>query len=119
MWETRMWCGTPTAWTILQNDDPDHLGARCNALPEHQMALVTSDFVSFREISGRGCRRRRGRPWTAGAAIGGGQTRAGLARPGPAQITSTGGCSCSRERSLHVHSDAWAMWQQFSPRAAC
>ena len=31
-----------TTWTILQNDDPNHLGMRCNALPGHQMALITS-----------------------------------------------------------------------------
>ena len=30
----------PTTWTILQNNDPNHLGLRCNALPEHQMALI-------------------------------------------------------------------------------
>ena len=35
-------CGHLTTWTILQKDDPDHLGMRCNALPEHQMALITS-----------------------------------------------------------------------------
>ena len=29
-------------WTILQNDDSNHLGLRCNAFPEHQMALITS-----------------------------------------------------------------------------
>ena len=40
--------GTPTAWTTLQNDDPDHLGLRCNALPEHQMALITSDCGATR-----------------------------------------------------------------------
>ena len=40
-------CGAPTAWTVLQNDDADHLGMRCNALPEHQMALITSDHVPF------------------------------------------------------------------------
>ena len=28
-----------TTWTVLQNDGPDHLGLRCNALPWHQMAL--------------------------------------------------------------------------------
>ena len=37
----------PTTWTILQNDDPCHLGLRCNALPEHQMALITSGCVPF------------------------------------------------------------------------
>ena len=38
----------PTTWTILQNDDPNHLGLRCNAFLEHQMALITSGCVPFR-----------------------------------------------------------------------
>ena len=29
-------------------DDPNHLGLRCNALPEHQMALITSGCVPLR-----------------------------------------------------------------------
>ena len=29
-------------------DDPNHLGMRCIALPEHQMALITSGCVPFR-----------------------------------------------------------------------
>ena len=29
-------------------DDPSHLRLRCNALPEHQMALITSGCVPFR-----------------------------------------------------------------------
>ena len=32
----------PTTLTILLNDDPNHLGLRCNALRAHQMALITS-----------------------------------------------------------------------------
>ena len=32
----------PTTWTALQKDDPNHLELRCKALPEHQMALITS-----------------------------------------------------------------------------
>ena len=32
-------------WTILQNYGPNHLGLRYNALPEHQMALITSVCV--------------------------------------------------------------------------
>ena len=34
-----------TTWTILQNDDPNHLGMRCNALPGHKMAPITSGCV--------------------------------------------------------------------------
>ena len=34
--------GTLTTWTILQNDDPNHLGLWYNALPEHQTALIAS-----------------------------------------------------------------------------
>ena len=30
-------CGAPITWTIIQNDGPNHLGLRCNALPGHQM----------------------------------------------------------------------------------
>ena len=32
----------PTTWTILRHDGPDPLGLWCNALPEHQMALIAS-----------------------------------------------------------------------------
>ena len=35
----------PTTWTIIQRDGPNHLGLRCNLLPEHHMALITSDCV--------------------------------------------------------------------------
>ena len=41
-------CGHPTTWTIFQQDGPNHLGLRCNALHEHQMALITSGCVPFR-----------------------------------------------------------------------
>ena len=37
-----------TAWTVRQNDGPNHLGMRCNAFPEHQVALITSDCAPFR-----------------------------------------------------------------------
>ena len=40
--------GTPTTWTMFQQDGPDHLGLRCNELPEHQMALITSGCVPSR-----------------------------------------------------------------------
>ena len=33
-------------------DGPDHLGLWHNALPEHQMALITSDCVPFRCCTG-------------------------------------------------------------------
>ena len=45
-----------TTWTILQKDGPNHLGLRCNAFHEHQMALITSDCVPFMAV-----RRRSGR----------------------------------------------------------
>ena len=32
----------PTTWTILPKYCPNHLGLRYNAMPEHQMALITS-----------------------------------------------------------------------------
>ena len=32
-------------WTVLQKDDPNHLGLRCNAFHAHQMALITSGCV--------------------------------------------------------------------------
>lgn len=44
----------PTQWTVIENADPNHLVMRCGALPGHQMALVTSDSVSFRPATGRG-----------------------------------------------------------------
>ena len=35
----------PTTWPILQHDGPNHLGLLYNALPDHQMALITSVCV--------------------------------------------------------------------------
>ena len=43
--------GTPATWTILQQHGPNHLGLRCNALPEHQIAVITSGCVPFRYTS--------------------------------------------------------------------
>ena len=40
----RTGAGWLTTWTILQNDGPNHLRMRRNALPGHQMALITSGF---------------------------------------------------------------------------
>ena len=37
-------------WSILQNDGPNHLGLRCNASPEHRMALITSDCGATRYL---------------------------------------------------------------------
>ena len=34
--------GSPTTWTVLQQDGPNHLGLWYNVLPEHHMALITS-----------------------------------------------------------------------------
>ena len=31
----------PTAWTILQQDGPNHLGLWYNVIPEHQIDLIT------------------------------------------------------------------------------
>ena len=49
----------PTAWTVLQHDGPDHLGLRCNAFPDHQMALIASGCAPFRPA------RTPTRCWTA------------------------------------------------------
>ena len=38
----------PTKWTITRYDGPNHLGLWYNALPEHQMALITSDCAPSR-----------------------------------------------------------------------
>ena len=46
-WEAR----TPTTWTILPKHGPNHPGLRYDALPEHQMALITSDGVPFQEAA--------------------------------------------------------------------
>ena len=40
----------PTAWTISRCDGPNHLGLWYNALPEHQMAPITSDSAPFRPV---------------------------------------------------------------------
>ena len=31
-----------TTWTMIRHDGPNHLGLRCDAILEHQMALITS-----------------------------------------------------------------------------
>ena len=36
----------PLTCTITRHDGPNHLGLSCDALPEHQMALITSDSHS-------------------------------------------------------------------------
>ena len=41
----------PQTWTVLRLDGPDHHGSRCDALPEHRMALITSDCAPFRSSS--------------------------------------------------------------------
>ena len=41
-WSSSQGCGHPTTWIILQQDGPDHLALWYNALPEHQMAPITS-----------------------------------------------------------------------------
>ena len=38
----------PIAWTITRHEGPNHLGLWCDALPEHQMALITSDCAPSR-----------------------------------------------------------------------
>ena len=48
--DTHFGAGTSKTWTVLQNDGPNHLGLRCNALPAHQMALITSGCVPFRVL---------------------------------------------------------------------
>ena len=47
-------CGHPTAWTIIQQNGPNHLGLWYNALPGHQMGLITSGCVPFRPAPGGG-----------------------------------------------------------------
>ena len=42
--------GTPTTWTVLQQDGPNHLGLLYNVLPGHQMALITSDCAPFQLV---------------------------------------------------------------------
>ena len=42
----------PPTWTVLQQDGPNHLRLWCNALPEHQMAPVTSGCALFSWSSG-------------------------------------------------------------------
>ena len=37
----------PTTWTIIQTHGPNHLVLRCNALPEHRMALITSGLCAL------------------------------------------------------------------------
>ena len=50
----------PTTWTITLCDGPNHLGLWYNALPEHQMSLITSSGCvpfSTHWSSGRSCMR--------------------------------------------------------------
>ena len=73
-----------TTWTILPKDGPDHLGLRCNAFPEQQMALlITSNCVPSRKDEGRRAPGgiRRARTLSAG---GGSQDQQPPPRPRPA-----------------------------------
>ena len=36
-----------TNMDTTRHDGPNHLGLWCDALPEHQMALITSDCAAF------------------------------------------------------------------------
>ena len=45
----------PTAWTVLQQDGPNHLGLWHNALSEHQMALITSGCVDAATLMAYSC----------------------------------------------------------------
>ena len=48
-----MWVRGPTTWTITHDitryDGPNHLGLWYNALPEHQMALITPGCAALQE----------------------------------------------------------------------
>ena len=95
-----------TTWTVLQNDNPNHLGLRCNALPEHQMALITSDCAP--SASARPSRRSRAAG--PGAAIW--RTRSRHSPPGRTarkgrpllclkrRLSSLRHCQCSTRRSV-------------------
>ena len=39
-------CGAPQTWTMTRHDGPNHLGFLCDALSEHQTALITSDCAA-------------------------------------------------------------------------
>ena len=41
----------PTTWTIIRQCGPNHLGLRYNAIPEHQMSLITSGCAPCRASS--------------------------------------------------------------------
>ena len=41
----------PAARTVIRHDGPNHLGLWCNALPEHQMALITSDCAPLQSTA--------------------------------------------------------------------
>ena len=45
--------GTPQHRPSSQKDGPDHLGLRCNARPEHRMALITSGLRALQSCTGR------------------------------------------------------------------
>ena len=60
--------GLPHNMDYPQKDDPNQLGMRCNALPAHQMALITSGCVptDAEACTGRGAPRSHGRSRTEG-----------------------------------------------------
>ena len=45
-------CGSPQHGVPSQQDGPDHLGIRCNALPEHRMALISSGLCALQRPAG-------------------------------------------------------------------
>ena len=50
---TRRLVRDPTAWSTHPTFDPNHLGMRCNALPAHQMAPITSGCATLQTPSDR------------------------------------------------------------------
>ena len=61
-----------TTWTIIRHDGPNHLGLRCEALLEKQMALITSGCALFRRTGCSSCWLAR---WPPAARLGGPATR--------------------------------------------
>ena len=49
---------TPTAWTVLQQDGPNHLGLWCNVLPDYQMALIAPCLHALQSLSASNAERK-------------------------------------------------------------
>ena len=83
--------GPPQTWTATRHDGPNHLELRCDALPEQQMPLITSDWPNNRRGPTPGPSRSTG-------------TVSPRRLPSPPSLTHTRPHATTRDHT-HTHTD--------------